>query len=600
MPPVLRSPSVAGRLCIPVVMAMCSTGGRHGSKKDPPDGTSDIWWSHDGGTTWTAGTVEGEPFSAHTTNQQRRDATGSLSQGTSPIRGPWTCMEASGDGQVVIAGHSEAEGVFVSNDGGKTWRHISQDELPRIGTGEFGRGLSRFKSCAVSHDVCPAGPIPDPVQNCLHGLVLTVTNVEQRQSSLDDCLERVYPRMAELDLCQGKHVLAFSMGLGVVVSRDDGATWEASRMRGKNGNIYYDATDPGYYTHSKRFTQFGNTVYYRATLYAIQISHDGRGIAALGDNQEDGVYLLTSYNSGWHFFAIGPGGRARGIGRAIDSVAREQKAWGREVPFVISPDMSTMAYVIAEPNRDIQQQNSFSSSAGGFYPEAGFYSKKIVYTTDSGGTWHEATYETRFSNPSRTYLNGAADSDGVCFVLQRFDNFIWTDDGLLAQIYVKSKERVPHMWDYTLQYIPRDGKYHEEKTQMINIKLGSVCFGAGDVMATSGACVTCPPGSEGGVYPQPPGAVAQCSGDADSDGVPTHAELSDDGAPRDTDGDSILDYLDPDDDGDTVPTAWELGKSSTARDADGDGTPDYLDPDDDEDGIPTKFERTGGRHRGGL
>ena len=64
----------------------------------------------------------------------------------------------------------------------------------------------------------------------------------------------------------------------------------------------------------------------------------------------------------------------------------------------------------------------------------------------------------------------------------------------------------------------------------------------------------------------------------------------------DTDGDGFPDYLDPDDDGDGIFTLYEGTdpngdfNSSDATDSDGDGTPDYLDPDDDGDGILTLNE----------
>ncbi len=87
--------------------------------------------------------------------------------------------------------------------------------------------------------------------------------------------------------------------------------------------------------------------------------------------------------------------------------------------------------------------------------------------------------------------------------------------------------------------------------------------------------------------------------DDDNDGIPTVSEAPDpngDGNPadaRDTDNDSLPDYLDPDDDGDGIPTANEDPNGDgdpTNDDSDNDGTPDYLDPDDDGDGIPTANE----------
>ena len=67
----------------------------------------------------------------------------------------------------------------------------------------------------------------------------------------------------------------------------------------------------------------------------------------------------------------------------------------------------------------------------------------------------------------------------------------------------------------------------------------------------------------------------------------------------DTDGDGFPDYLDPDDDGDGIFTLYEGTdpngdfNSSDATDSDGDGTPDYLDTDDENDGIPSLYEVNG-------
>jgi heat shock protein beta len=85
----------------------------------------------------------------------------------------------------------------------------------------------------------------------------------------------------------------------------------------------------------------------------------------------------------------------------------------------------------------------------------------------------------------------------------------------------------------------------------------------------------------------------------------TYQRLAIGGAPgpdevayRDTDGDGIYDFQDPDDDGDGIATADELGGDATPADRDGDGTPDYLDEFDedgplgdlDADGIPNEVE----------
>ncbi|MEZ4394185.1 MAG: hypothetical protein R3A48_24185 [Polyangiales bacterium] len=79
--------------------------------------------------------------------------------------------------------------------------------------------------------------------------------------------------------------------------------------------------------------------------------------------------------------------------------------------------------------------------------------------------------------------------------------------------------------------------------------------------------------------------------DTDGDGLRDGDEVGrDDSRPLDTDGDGMIDALDPDDDGDGVPTRDERPMGRDAN-TDGDGLPDHLDPDDDGDGIPTRTER---------
>ncbi len=81
--------------------------------------------------------------------------------------------------------------------------------------------------------------------------------------------------------------------------------------------------------------------------------------------------------------------------------------------------------------------------------------------------------------------------------------------------------------------------------------------------------------------------------DDDDDGVPTALECIGGASCMDTDTDGRPDYLDPDDDGDGVPTMVET-PGGVLPDTDTDGRPDYLDVDDDGDGIPTATECAGG------
>jgi hypothetical protein len=93
--------------------------------------------------------------------------------------------------------------------------------------------------------------------------------------------------------------------------------------------------------------------------------------------------------------------------------------------------------------------------------------------------------------------------------------------------------------------------------------------------------------------------------DTDGDGVPdVDEDLDGDGDPSndDSDGDGTPNYLDTDDDNDGIPTLTEGGVADTDGDGvldylepnngdtDGDGNMNYNDPDDDGDGIPTADE----------
>jgi len=75
--------------------------------------------------------------------------------------------------------------------------------------------------------------------------------------------------------------------------------------------------------------------------------------------------------------------------------------------------------------------------------------------------------------------------------------------------------------------------------------------------------------------------------DDDGDGVSNDQECPATDDCRDTDGDGVPDFQDPDDDGDGIPTAREVAPE---QDTDGDGTPDYLEEDDDGDGRQTADE----------
>jgi MYXO-CTERM domain-containing protein len=74
--------------------------------------------------------------------------------------------------------------------------------------------------------------------------------------------------------------------------------------------------------------------------------------------------------------------------------------------------------------------------------------------------------------------------------------------------------------------------------------------------------------------------------DSDGDTVLDFDEVGGDpSAPLDTDGDGIIDALDPDDDGDGIPTAVE-----GSLDPDADGIPNHLDDDSDGDGVLDSVE----------
>ena len=66
------------------------------------------------------------------------------------------------------------------------------------------------------------------------------------------------------------------------------------------------------------------------------------------------------------------------------------------------------------------------------------------------------------------------------------------------------------------------------------------------------------------------------------------------GSTLDTDSDGIPNHLDVDDDGDGLVTLYELTIDGTFVDTDADTIPNHLDPDDDNDGILTTNEDANG------
>ena len=85
--------------------------------------------------------------------------------------------------------------------------------------------------------------------------------------------------------------------------------------------------------------------------------------------------------------------------------------------------------------------------------------------------------------------------------------------------------------------------------------------------------------------------------DSDNDGIDDLVEVGDPANPTNTDGDALIDALDPDDDGDGIDTADEDLSSDgdpTNDDTDGDMIPNYLDADDDGDGVLTRDENYDG------
>ena len=73
--------------------------------------------------------------------------------------------------------------------------------------------------------------------------------------------------------------------------------------------------------------------------------------------------------------------------------------------------------------------------------------------------------------------------------------------------------------------------------------------------------------------------------DSDGDGLSDRSEIPSVNAPRDTDGDRIIDALDDDDDNDTLLTADERAAAGNSADPDGDGVEAWRDLDSDNDGV---------------
>jgi MYXO-CTERM domain-containing protein len=114
------------------------------------------------------------------------------------------------------------------------------------------------------------------------------------------------------------------------------------------------------------------------------------------------------------------------------------------------------------------------------------------------------------------------------------------------------------------------------------------CVAAGTAHPTD-VCLGCVPGTSATSWSYLPGPTCDSDGDSVFDVVESPG-----GVPRDTDGDTIPDYLDADDDGDGIPTRTEVEDvAELGGDPDDDGVPAYLDLDSDDDGIPDSVEGTG-------
>ena len=114
--------------------------------------------------------------------------------------------------------------------------------------------------------------------------------------------------------------------------------------------------------------------------------------------------------------------------------------------------------------------------------------------------------------------------------------------------------------------------------------IGGACYadGAGNPADPCQGCVVAESQTAWSYLPGP-----TCDSDHDS-------VLDRDEQPGDSDGDTIPDYLDPDDDGDDIPTATEVAdEAGLGGDVDGDTVPAYLDTDSDGEGELDLAEGTG-------
>ncbi|MFH2008631.1 MAG: hypothetical protein ABI333_18735 [bacterium] len=121
------------------------------------------------------------------------------------------------------------------------------------------------------------------------------------------------------------------------------------------------------------------------------------------------------------------------------------------------------------------------------------------------------------------------------------------------------------------------------------------------LLGLTAGLLACGPVGENGTndntYRPPDGATNVCEPFADDDGdsINNHDEACE--FNRDTDGDGLPDYLDPDSDNDGISDFLEAGDQNPQtppRDTDGDGIPDFLDGDSDNDGVPDREEDRNG------